>query len=202
MKKDEAKKLADQALAELEQELQAGKSESLQRYLDTMGRFHNYSFANCMLIVRQMPEATYVAGFRRWLQLGRYVRKGEKGIGILAPLVYRKRQDEDAGDEGNGPALRGFKVVHVFDVSQTEGEELPDLASIQGDPGELFPALERLIGESGIVLKYEELPNSTKGVSRKGEIAIAEGLPPAERFAVLVHEVAHEWMHGEEHSRR
>lgn len=198
MKKEEAKKLADQALTDLQQALEAGRSEVLTRYLDTMSRFHHYSFCNCMLIARQMPDATYVAGFRRWLELGRHVRKGEKGIGILAPLVYRKRAEDETSDEDNGPTLRGFKIVHVFDVSQTEGEDLPELARIQGDPGELLDSLEQLIRAGGIHLKDEVLPHGTKGVSRKGEIAIAEGLPPAERFAVLAHEVAHEWMHDAE----
>lgn len=197
MKRDDAKQLADQALADLQQELEAGRSDALTRYLETMSRFHNYSFCNCMLIARQMPEATYVAGFRRWLELGRHVRKGEKGIGILAPLVYRKREEEaDAG--GDERTIRGFKVVHVFDISQTEGDELPELAQIRGEPRELLPALEELIRASGIELTEEALPLGTKGVSRKGAVAITEGLPPPERFAVLTHELAHEWMHGPE----
>lgn len=201
MKKDEAKTLAERALADLQQELAAGMSETLQRYLDVMSRFHSYSFGNCMLIALQMPDATYVAGFRRWLELGRHVRKGEKGIGIIAPLVYRNRADKCTGDEADAATVRGFKVVHVFDVSQTEGKELPDFVSIGGQPGQLLPQLERLIRDSGIELKDEVLPHGTHGVSRKGEIAIAEGLSPAERFAVLAHEVAHEWMHDEKQRR-
>jgi len=198
MKKDEAKELADQALHELEQALQAGQSETLMRYLDTMSRFHSYSFCNCMLIALQRPDATFVAGFRRWLELGRHVRKGEKGIGIIAPLVYRKREDEHADRDADERTIRGFKVVHVFDISQTEGEELPEFAGIRGEPGALLDSVESLIQSNGIELKYEQLPMGTKGVSRKGEIAVAEGLSPAERFAVLVHEAAHEWMHDEE----
>jgi len=192
MKKEEAKKLADLALTDLQQELEAGRSETLQRYLDTLSRFHSYSFCNCMLIGRQKPDATYVAGFRRWLELGRHVRKGEKGIGILAPLVYRKRKDEaDDGEEMSGPSVRGFKIVHVFDVSQTDGEELPELARIQGEPGDLLPALEGLVRDNGIELTTEILPLGTKGVSRSGGIIIAEGLDESERFAVLAHELAH-----------
>jgi len=199
MKKEEATKLADQALSDLEQSLKSGKSDSLKRYLAMMGQFHNYSFCNCMLIAMQKPDATYVAGFRRWLELGRNVRKGEKGIGIIAPLVYRKRQEDDAAsDEDDGPTVRGFKVVHVFDVSQTEGDDLPEFAGIQGEPGNLLPALERLVRESGITLTYEELPLGTHGVSRKGQIVVAEGLSPAENAAVLAHEIAHEWMHDAE----
>ena len=89
MKRDEAKQIADHALEELQQALKAGRSETLLRFLDVMSRFHHYSWNNCILIAIQMPEASFVAGFRRWLEFGRHVRKGEKGIGILAPLAYR-----------------------------------------------------------------------------------------------------------------
>jgi antirestriction protein ArdC len=197
MKKEEAKQLADQALTDLQQALETGHSEAFTRYLDAMSRFYSYSFCNCLLIARQMPEASYVAGFRRWLQLGRHVRKGEKGIGILAPLVYRNREEPTHEGDGDRATIRGFKIVHVFDVSQTDGDELPQLARIQGEPGELLPKLERLVRDSGIELKDEALPHGTKGVSRKGEIAIAEGLETSERFAVLAHEAAHEWMHDD-----
>src|SRR5690606_15521713 len=94
--------------------------------------------------------------------------------------------------------VRGFKAVHVFDASQTEGEALPELPGIQGEPGELLARLEGLVRNSGITLLEEELPPGTQGVSRKGEIAIACGLPEAERFAVLAHELAHEWLHDRE----
>ena len=208
MKKEDAKQLADQAISALQEELKAGRSESLLKYLDAMSHFHNYSWSNCMLIALQMPQATFVAGFRRWLQMGRHVRKAEKGIGIMAPLVYRRRENADGTatstddkSDANGKSVRGFKIVHVFDISQTEGDDLPQLAGIAGDPGELLSSLEELIRSNGITLQDETLPPGVKGVSRKGEIAIAEGLPAAERFAVLAHELAHEWMHDEEHRK-
>jgi len=182
MKREDAKQLADRALADLQQDLQAGRSTLLQRFLDCMSRFHNYSWNNCMLIAFQMPEASLVAGFRRWLELGRHVRKGEKGIGILAPLAYRKKEETENPDNESEHVVRGFKVVHVFDVSQTEGEDLPQLAGIHGEPGQSLAGLEGLVRRSGITLKDEVLPPGTKGLSRKGEIAIAEGLPAAERF--------------------
>lgn len=206
MKKEDAKQLTDQALTALQEELKAGRSQSLQRYLDAMSRFHSYSWNNCLLIAIQMPDSTHVAGFRRWLKKGRHVRKGEKGIGIMAPLVYRTRNNnhEDnhrssaVGDDKTDRSIHGFKIVHVFDISQTEGEDLPELASINGDPGVLLHSLEELIRSSGINLKDEVFTNGTKGVSRQGEIAIAEGLPPAERFAILAHELSHEWMHDQQ----
>lgn len=201
MKQDEAKQLADRAITDLKEELQAGRSDTLKRFLDCMGRFHEYSWHNCLLIACQMPEASLVAGFRRWLALGRHVRKGEKGIGILAPMACRKKQEADGADDETETVIRGFRVVHVFDVSQTEGDELPEFAGIHGDPGELLLRLEQMTRGSGIRLTDEALPMGTQGVSRKGEITLAAGLPPAERFAVLTHELAHEWMHDEEHRR-
>jgi antirestriction protein ArdC len=202
MKREDAKQLADRALVDLQQELQAGRSETLKQFLDCIARFHDYSWHNCMLIAFQMPEASFVAGFHRWLQLGRHVRKGEKGIGILAPLAYRKNQEADGPSDDPEKIVRGFKVVHVFDVSQTEGEDLPQLAGIHGEPGELLPRLESLIRDSGITLTDELLPMGTHGASLKGKIYIAQGLPIAERFAVLAHELAHEWMHDEEYRKR
>lgn len=196
MKKDEAKQLAEDGLAELKQALAQGKSEALQRYLTVMGRFHRYSWNNCLMIAIQKPDATFVAGFRRWLELGRHVRKGETGIAIFAPLAYRKRDVARADDAE--VEVRGFKAVHVFDVSQTEGEALPEFPGIDGEPGELLVRLEGLVRDSGINLIEEDLPHGTQGVSRKGEIAIASGLPSAERFAVLAHELAHEWLHDRE----
>ncbi len=186
MKTEAAKELADTALKELHASLAAGKSERLMRLLDFFGRFHDYSWGNCLMIATQFPEATYVAGFRTWLKLGRHVRKGETGIAIIAPMAYRK---EDA--EGDSRELRGFRAVHVFDVSQTEGEEVPTHATIQGDPGELLGRLETVVRGSGIRLAYEPIPSGAQGVSRLGEIVIATNLPEAERFAVLVHELAH-----------
>ena len=209
MKKDEAKQLADQAITALQEELKAGRSDSLLRYLDTMSRFHSYSWTNSLLIMMQNPEATLVAGFQRWLKQGRHVRKGEKGIGIMAPLVYRNRDDSNGQHSGpsqqtdsNGErSIRGFKIVHVFDVTQTEGDELPELARIGGEPGQLLGSLEELIRANGIVLKDEVLPGGVQGISRKGEIGIAEGLDSPERFAVLAHELAHEWMHDVDQSQ-
>lgn len=201
MKKEDAKKLIDLAFQDLEEGLKSGQSDTMKRCLDVMSRFHHYSFGNCLLILRQKPDATRVAGFRRWLSLGRHVRKGETGIGIIAPMVYRKRDEPDAENDEEA-TLRGFKVVHVFDVSQTEGEELPDLVSVKGDPGALLLDLETLIRASGIVLQYEELPYGTKGESRKGEIAVDVKLPDAERFSVLIHELAHEWLHDADARRK
>ncbi len=83
------------------------------------------------MIFLQPPDATVVAGFNRWKSLGRFVKKGEKGISIFAPCRYKTKVETDAGEEKTVQQIRGFRVVHVFDISQTEGEELPDLDAVR-----------------------------------------------------------------------
>lgn len=202
MDREEATKRSDDALAQLAKALSQGKSEALVQYLDTISRFHQYSFRNCILIAVQKPDATFVAGFNRWKDLGRWVKKGEKGIAILAPLVYRKKdaeQSDQPPNETEDPkvrALRGFKAVHVFDVTQTEGKDLPQLdMTVTGDPGERLSKLEDIVRSKGIELRYEEALDGALGTSHGGRIAVLSNLPKAETFAVLVHELAHELLH-------
>lgn len=197
MKKEEAKSLCDTALSELAAALAAGKSEELSKYLDTMSRFHNYSFGNCLLIARQRPTATRVAGFHAWKKLGRSVNKGEKGICILAPMVGKKEDDE--GNETKG--VFGYRAVHVFDVSQTTGEELPDINRIEGDPGDRFDRLALVVLGLGIELDVRDDLDGADGVSTGGSIFLAKGLSPAARFSTLAHELAHELMHKGEDRR-
>src|SRR5580658_744266 len=117
-----------QAVDFLIQQVEAGKSETLAAYLSAMARFHNYSFGNIVAIARQRPTATHVAGYGTWRALGRFVKRGEKGIQILAPMLgYRRRKDADEQEpEKPQRGLIGFRAVHVFDVSQTEGADLPE----------------------------------------------------------------------------
>src|ERR1700737_3399138 len=133
MADDKVRKIAEEALDRLAAELEAGKSEALKNYLAAMGRFHRYSWGNSLLIYSQRPEATHVAGFHAWLKMRRYVRKGEKGIVILAPMVGRKKSDDEL-TEDNQTRVFGFRAAHVFDVSQTDGEPLPEFATVKGDP--------------------------------------------------------------------
>ena len=144
-----AKSRLQQAIQEstdaLVAQLKAGKSEALVNYLATMAQFHSYSFGNVMAIARQKPTATRVAGFHKWLELRRYVRKGEKGIAILAPMIGKPRESSETdGTSKAGPRLIGFKVVYVFDVSQTDGEPLADfdISAIHGEPGQLTAKLK------------------------------------------------------------
>ena len=118
-----------QALIE---QLEQGHSDALTAYLTAMGRFHNYSFGNILEIARQKPDATHVAGLYAWNQLGRKVKKGERGIRILAPMIgIRRKKDEEAEKDirtQNQAILVGFRSAYVFDVSQTEGKELPEFS--------------------------------------------------------------------------
>src|SRR5438132_828208 len=133
----------DELLQQLTEGVEAlTNSEEWLRYLDVQRRFHRYSFGNCLLIAFQNPDATQVAGFRRWRELDRQVRRGEKGIAILAPIVRRlKVEDEVTGEEQTiVSAPRAFRVVHVFDVSQTDGDELPEIPChrLQGQSGPAY----------------------------------------------------------------
>ncbi|MEM7313570.1 MAG: ArdC-like ssDNA-binding domain-containing protein [Planctomycetota bacterium] len=204
MKREEVQELVERGITELNEALAGGRSDRLQEYLDVMARFPNYSFNNTILICLQKPEATLIQGFHAWRKMGRTVKKGEKGIGIFAPLIYKskkeegKRSQQSTDDEKKGSELRGFKVVHVFDVSQTEGEELPEFASVSGDPGNSIAAVESIIRDAGIELLYEMIPGGALGVSRKGSIALRPDLDPARRLMTLVHEYAHECLHDSE----
>src|SRR5258706_4136621 len=135
MKSEQIKELTEKATEQLVAALNAGRSEALTGYLKAIGRFHRYSLHNVLLIASQKPNASYVAGFRTWNQLGRFVKKGEKGILILAPIVRRKLENEEESDEAS-TSVAGFRAAYVFDVSQTDGRELPHIGIVQGDPRE------------------------------------------------------------------
>lgn len=198
MNRDECLRKSDDALQELAQSLQDGKSESLIKYLDLLGKFHKYSFGNCMLIALQRPDATLVAGYHRWKDLHRWVKPGEVGIAILAPLITRRQKTDDGTDDAEpkvGRTLLGFRVVHVFDVSQTDGKELPEFATVGGDPGDRLAVLEAVVRSKSIRLEHEDNLGGALGKSEGGRITILSSLTPAQSFATLVHELAHELLH-------
>lgn len=205
MNREDVLKQSEQALEELAEALAQGRSDTLVRYLEMLSRFHQYSFGNCMLIARQRPDATHVAGFHRWKQFSRHVKKDEKGILILAPIVRRKKakdgEVDDADEEANekpSPAVCGFRGVYVFDVTQTEGAELPEFSRINGDPGDKLQKLEAVVQSHGIELVYEQHLGGADGRSEGGRIVLRAGLPPAEQFTVLAHELGHELLHRSE----
>lgn len=197
MKAEEAKKIADQALQDLTDALKDGKSERITQYLAMLARFHRYSFGNVLLILSQNPDATHVAGFGTWKQMGRFVKKGEKGIVIIAPMSIRPKNDKPEGEEQSDrdkPILR-FRGVHVFDVSQTDGEPLPEPSRVSGDPQHHLNRIKEQVAERGITLDYDDMPLGADGVSRGGRISIRADLEPANEFSVIVHELAHELLH-------
>jgi hypothetical protein len=181
------------------QQLEAGHSEALTNYLTAMSRFHNYSFGNVLEIARQMPSAKRVAGFWTWKNLGRSVKAGQKGIRILAPIVgVRRKKDAEANKDitkQNERVLLGFRNAYVFDVSQTDGVDLPSLNEVTGDPGENIDRLAAFLKSKGIQLVYSEKIAPALGMSYGGRIAILPGQSKAETFATLVHETAHELLH-------
>src|SRR5438128_9939992 len=159
-----------------------------------------------MLIARQKPDATNVGGIRTWNSLGRFVKRGEKGILILAPMVgYRRsRQNEiateidtdNAADERKSAhQLIGFRAVYVFDISQTEGKELPTLTEVQGDVSGYRERLFEFVLSQGVELSYSERIAPAKGLSHGGKITLLARMQPAEEFSTLVHEIAHEMLH-------
>lgn len=195
MNREEALKKSEEGLKQLAEDLKNGRSDSLVQYLNMLSKFHRYSFGNCIMIALQKPEATLVAGFGHWKKMGRFVKKGEKGIAILAPLIGKRKTENEQGEAEESKCLYGFRVVYVFDVSQTEGKELPEFGSFTGDPGSKLADLEQLVRSKGIELAYEVIPGGALGISEGGKVTVLPGLEDAEKFGVLVHELAHELLH-------
>ena len=185
--------------AALVAQLKSGKSEALAAYLTSMARFHNYSFTNQFLIAAQKPGATHVAGYQKWLELHRYVKKGEKGIAIFAPMIAKgKRKDsEPETDTEVGPHLVGFRAVHVFDVSQTDGEPLTEYnrENAQGDAAVILSKLSTHIQATGVTILFDSSIAPAQGMCLDGSIKILPGQPVAEEFSTLVHEYAHSLLH-------
>ncbi len=200
MKGNQMKDQVGKALDALVQAVERGESKQLKAYLGMLGRFHRYSVGNVLLIAMQRPGATRVAGFRAWQKLGRQVKEGEKGIRIFAPIVWRKKKDDEQegrkADE-TGELVR-FRSVCVFDVAQTDGKPLPEFAQARGEPGEYTGRLMQFAAEQGIEVEFSEALVSAHGMSAGGRIVVRKGLSPAEEFSVLAHELAHELLHRDE----
>jgi antirestriction protein ArdC len=185
-------------------------SDGFRRYLAVQARFHTYSWANAALIMAQRPDATRVAGFRKWQELGRQVRKGEHGIGILVPH-FRKQQDPDGGDEVS--KLTGFGVGRVFDIAQTDGEPLPEVPvpRLEGEQGRALWDDLRQIAEVDRIRVRTLLPSQmpsdeTMGyyIPSKREIHVAE-YGQRQMTKTLAHELAHHFhlsFEGEEATER
>jgi antirestriction protein ArdC len=149
---DKARKVAEEALNRLSAELEAGRSEGLKNYLAAISRFRRYSWGNVLLIASQRPTATHVAGYHMWNQLGRSVKKGEKGIMIFAPMVVKQKTVPDQNEAREPSHLAGFRTAYVFDVAQTEGRPLPEFAKTTGDPQDYVGKLRTLVERQGIAV--------------------------------------------------
>lgn len=180
--------------------------EDWQQMLRVAARFHRYSFYNQMLIMAQSPDAIRVAGFNTWRSLGRSVRKGEKGIAILAPCIYKKCLEDSNDADVEARVLRGFRVVHVFDVSQTDGEEIPEVLPrrLEGEVAqELWEGLAAQAKALGYRIITEPLGGRRNGYCDFGAkvIVIREGVSGAQALKTLVHEVAHATVHSPTYDR-
>jgi antirestriction protein ArdC len=196
MNSENIKKVTNQAIEQLVEALNAGHSEALTRYLGAMAKFRAYSFLNVLLILKQCPNAGRVAGYKTWQSLGRQVKKGAKGIVILAPM-FRKRaenaQQVDKSEESR--RVVGFRAVYVWDEQQTTGNALPEIGSVSGDPSVYLERLEEFVRTNGVALTYSEAIAPAKGMAEKGKITLLPGQTPAETFATLAHELGHADMH-------
>jgi len=199
---DQAKPLLDSIqsgfdrLAELTD--QAKISTAMQSWLAFIGSFHNYSLYNQILIAIARPDATLVAGYKAWARQGRQVLKGEHGIPILCPRFRRILvEDQDTGQVFTHRQLTGFNVGHVFDVSQTEGDPLPEPPRFidDGEEGQaLCQALLQVAGLNDIVIEERVIDSGAFGISSGGRITLASDLPPKMWAHVMAHELAHEFM--------
>ncbi len=171
-------------------------SERWMEYLKFQAKFHRYSWANCIFIRAQFPEATYVAGIKTWNELGRYVKKGEKGIAILAPCFRKKEIETEEGEKEEIKVLSGFRIVHVFDISQTEGKPLPqaEIAKIIQGETHLYSLLKQICP-----FRVEEKENlwGANGRFAGGVVQILASLPTAQKTKTLIHEWAHGILHGD-----
>jgi DNA primase len=197
----------DDAVDRLHQQLQDSlqelvTSEDWQRALAVAARFHDYSFANTRLIWAQSIARGFtpsrVAGYRAWQELGRHVRKGERGLQILAPVIRKVTPDNEEEEEKR---VVGFRVVHVFDIAQTDGDPLPEvpITLVEGDLPSHWEQVRGLITESGFDLQVADVDHlgEANGITdwNRRNVVVRASLPGAQRFKTAVHELAHIRLH-------
>ncbi len=193
------------------------ESEKYMRYLSVMSRFHRYSVNNTMLIYMQKPDATLVAGYNKWKdQFERHVKKGEHGITIIAPTPYKKKIEEQKLDpDTKAPILDKdgkivteekeieipmFRPVKVFDVSQTDGKPLPELASsLSGNVPNYEAFMEALRRSAPMPITFEAMAADTDGYfsADHQKIAIRQGMSEVQTVSATVHEIAHSKLHNQ-----
>lgn len=207
---------------EITDKLEAGiqalfESETFKNYLKTLSKFHDYSLNNTILIAMQKPDATLVAGYTAWQKnFGRQVQKGEQGIRILAPTPYKKQMEVDRVDpvtrqpilnpdgstakERKEVMVPAFKVVNVFDVSQTDGRPLPTIGvdELSGNVSNYEMLFEALKRACPVPIGFEDIPSGAKGYYHTVDqrIALQEGMSEVQTVKTLIHEMAHQKLHS------
>jgi antirestriction protein ArdC len=196
MNSENIKTITNQAIEQLIQSLDGGHSEALTRYLGAMAKFRAYSVTNLLLILSQRPKAERVAGYKTWQSFGRQVKRGEKGIMVIAPQFQKRTENEkEATEKDEIRSVASYRAVYVWDIDQTEGKDLPEIGSMTGDPGLYLCQLEDFVRGIGIDLRYSGDIAPARGMAEKGKITLLPGQSAAETFATLVHELAHSDMH-------
>ena len=207
---------------EITDKLEAGiqalfESEAFKNYLKTLSKFHDYSLNNTILIAMQKPDATLVAGYTAWQKnFGRQVQKGETGIRILAPTPYKKKMEVDRLDPITGQAVLNpdgstakelkeimvpaFKVVNVFDVSQTDGKPLPTIGvdELTGNVTNYEMFFEALKRACPVPVGFEQIPSGAKGYYHTVDqrIALQESMSEVQTIKTMIHEMAHQKLHS------
>ena len=193
------------------------QSDKYKQFLDTMAKFPRYSVNNSILIMMQRPDARLCQSYTGWKELGRYVKKGEKGISILAPAPYKVEREQTKLDSKGRPVLdadgepvkekvevtiRAFKVVKTFDLAQTDGKELPSMGpnelvgSIEGYPN-LLKALQEI---SPVPISFEQIDSGAKGFYHQEDkrIAVQDGMSEIQTIKTILHEMAHQKLHDKD----
>lgn len=219
MAKTEKENKVQQLTEKLEQGIKdVFESENYKDFLKFMSKFHNYSYGNTLLILMQKPEASLVAGYKTWQnKFKRQVKRGERGIAILAPAPYKtvktvEKIDPDTKkpilDQDGKPVLEErevtyckFKVVHVFDISQTEGEPVPFIEDeLTGDVANYDLLFESLRSVSPFPIFFEEIQGMAKGYCspKERKIVLRPGMDQAQNIKTAIHEITHADLHAED----
>ena len=188
--------------------LQFMDSDRFKDYLKAVGRFHTYSTNNVILITMQKPDASLVAGFNTWKKhFKRHVMKGEKAIRIIAPMPFTVEKEQDRVDQlGNAykekvlVTVPRFRAVSVFDISQTDGDPLPNInpTELRASVNDYRNFLKALIKTAGIPVRFTDIEGTARGYyhSKKNEIYIANGMGESQTVKTLIHEIAHSVLHN------
>lgn len=195
---------------EITEKLEAGikdmfQGDNFKEYLKAMSKFHIYSLNNVILITSQMKEASHVASFTKWKELDRSVKKGEHGLQIFSPIIRNKLDPETKAviiNEKTGKpekVVTGFKPAYVFDISQTEGKELPEIARVLTGKVDDFEKLKGALTKvSEVPISFEHINGRANGYYSLTEekIVVDESLPEAQKIKTMVHEISHSMLHS------